>query len=234
VFDTGYGQIASILGKSETSCRQIVSRARRRVRAGRPRLRVSVPEQENLLGERVRAVHVGDQAAILQLFAEDAKWTADGGGNAFAARKVVHGSDRIARFLLGLFRKLRSPELLPIIVNEEPGLALLAEGRLLAIHSVRADGSVIQDVFSVVNPEKLRGVSLATQHWARELSQLEKHDHDESRPRAGQARCRVSGASSTGELRTQGQDPPRGDRSISLERRARPSESSFGSASRHV
>src|SRR5262245_35238139 len=36
VFESDYGDIAQILGKSETSCRQIVSRARKRVRAGKP------------------------------------------------------------------------------------------------------------------------------------------------------------------------------------------------------
>src|SRR5690349_10331270 len=43
MFDSGYSDIAQILGKSEAACRQIVSRASRRVRLERPR--VVVPEQ---------------------------------------------------------------------------------------------------------------------------------------------------------------------------------------------
>ncbi len=37
VFDTSHAEIAQILGKSETACRQLVSRARKRVREQRPR-----------------------------------------------------------------------------------------------------------------------------------------------------------------------------------------------------
>ncbi len=41
VFDSEYAEIAQILGKSEAACRQIVSRARKRVRENRPRVEVS-------------------------------------------------------------------------------------------------------------------------------------------------------------------------------------------------
>ena len=41
VFDSDYHDIAGILGKNETTCRQIVHRARQRVRQDRPRFHVS-------------------------------------------------------------------------------------------------------------------------------------------------------------------------------------------------
>jgi RNA polymerase sigma-70 factor (ECF subfamily) len=52
VFDVEYGDIAQILGKSEAACRQIVSRATKRVRARRPRVHVS---RAATLARRARA-----------------------------------------------------------------------------------------------------------------------------------------------------------------------------------
>ena len=41
VFDVGYGQIASVLERSESACRQVVHRARERVRGDRKRFDAS-------------------------------------------------------------------------------------------------------------------------------------------------------------------------------------------------
>ena len=49
MFDSDYGDIAQILGKSEVATRQIVSRANKRVRAERPRVEVSVDAKKKLL-----------------------------------------------------------------------------------------------------------------------------------------------------------------------------------------
>ena len=46
VFEADYDEIAATLGKSEAACRQIVSRARRRVREERPRVQVSAAVRE--------------------------------------------------------------------------------------------------------------------------------------------------------------------------------------------
>src|SRR3954447_2996774 len=49
VFDTEYREIAQIIGKNETACRQIVHRARQRVRRDRPRFKVSEDARVRLL-----------------------------------------------------------------------------------------------------------------------------------------------------------------------------------------
>ena len=41
VFDYGYGEVAEIVGKSEANARQLATRARRHVAAGRPRFETS-------------------------------------------------------------------------------------------------------------------------------------------------------------------------------------------------
>ncbi len=156
VFDSEYAEIAQILGKSETACRQIVSRARKRVHGQRPRTRVSEAACRSVLERFGRAIQMQDKAALLQLVAEDASWTSDGGGKARAALKVLHGRERVVLFVLNVLgRNAFRFELEMTSANGEPALALRAEGKLLSVMTVRTDGARILDVYAVLNPEKL-------------------------------------------------------------------------------
>src|SRR6185436_3324123 len=107
VFDSDYGEIGAALGKSEAACRQIVSRARRRVREERPRVQVSHAARERLVESFMRAVELRDRDALLALFAEEATLTADGGGKAKAAQKIVRGGASVVRFMLGVLSGAR-------------------------------------------------------------------------------------------------------------------------------
>lgn len=157
VFDSDYAEIAQVLGKSEAACRQIVSRARKRVRDNRPRLAVSDTARRALLDRFVAAVQTQDKEALLALFAEGATWTSDGGGKARAARKVIRGRERVVRFVLGVLgRHTDVFSFKPVTVNNEAGLAVQAANGLFSVIAVRADGTRILDVFTVINPDKLR------------------------------------------------------------------------------
>ena len=163
VFDSDYTEIAQILGKSEAACRQIVSRARKRVRDDRPRVHVSEIARKTVLERFVTALLAQDKPALMQLLAADVTWTSDGGGKAKAARKVVHGADHVARFVIGVIGRFAPRvQLRPITVNGELGLALYGEGLLISIISIRTDGTRILDVFTVLNPDKLPPVVTAT------------------------------------------------------------------------
>ena len=162
VFESDYGDIAQILGKSEVACRQIVSRARTRVRAGRPRVRVSANAREKLLQGLVRAIQAYDKDGLMAILAQDATWTSDGGGKAKAALKVIRGADRVARFAVGVLRRVvHEFEFRVIDVNGEPGIAIVYEGRPFSIMSIRTDGLRILDVYAILNPDKLGAVDLS-------------------------------------------------------------------------
>jgi RNA polymerase sigma-70 factor (ECF subfamily) len=142
-----------------------VSRARKRVRAGRPRVQVSAVARTRLLSDLVQAIQSRDKAALVNLLAEDATWTSDGGGKTKAAKKVVRGRDRIARFALGVFRRSLSRfEFRTVTVNNESGLALRFDGRLFSVLSIRTDGVRILDIYNIMNPEKLRAVNFDEPH----------------------------------------------------------------------
>jgi len=157
VFEVGYPEIASVLERSETACRQVVHRARERVRGDRKRFDATDSAKSELLERFLQAMEARDNDALLSLFAPDATWTADGGGKTAAAPRPVVGADRIARLVIGLREKFwavnRTIEVANI--NGETGLVIKDGARLTATLSIATDGERILDVYAVVNPDKL-------------------------------------------------------------------------------
>jgi RNA polymerase sigma-70 factor (ECF subfamily) len=156
VFDTDYAEIAEILGKSEAACRQIVSRARKRVRGRRPRAQVTDAARRSVLERFAQAIQIQDKAALLELVAEKASWTSDGGGRTRAALKAIRGRERVVRFALAVLGRHTDRFAFEMAsVNGEPALAVRAAGKLFSVITVRTDGMHILDVYTVLNPDKL-------------------------------------------------------------------------------
>jgi RNA polymerase sigma-70 factor (ECF subfamily) len=161
VFESGYDEIAQILGKSEPACRQLVSRARKRVHEERPRVQVSEAARTTLLNRFVQAIMTNDKDLMMDVLAKDVAWVSDGGGKARAALKPVLGSDAVTRFALSVIgRRAHEGTFRHVIVNGEAGLALYFEDQLMAVLSIRTDGARILDVFSTLNPEKLSQIGV--------------------------------------------------------------------------
>jgi RNA polymerase sigma-70 factor (ECF subfamily) len=72
VFDYDYPDVARTLGKAEPACRQIVHRARKRVRDSRTRAEAAAEPRDLLMERLLDAVTTGDRLAVLSLIAADA------------------------------------------------------------------------------------------------------------------------------------------------------------------
>jgi RNA polymerase sigma-70 factor (ECF subfamily) len=160
VFDCAYPMIANILRKSETACRQVVHRARERVRSEKPRFKANDAALRSLINQFTAAADAGDDVTLLSLFAQDATLTSDGGGVVAAARRVVQGRSRIARLYLLLAQKLGTRLRTEIFtINGEPGLVMYLDGVPYATVSFETDGNSITSLYTVLNPNKLHGLS---------------------------------------------------------------------------
>jgi RNA polymerase sigma-70 factor (ECF subfamily) len=159
VFDVDYVRIAAILDKSEAACRQIVHRARERVRGSRKRFESTESDKRALLERFKAAVEASDEAALVGIFAADAVWTADGGGKRAAGPRPLVGVDQIVRLLLGLRRNYWTPdrELAIVDVNGEPGLCIRDGDTITAVMAFDAAEGRIAAVYAVLNPDKLPG-----------------------------------------------------------------------------
>lgn len=159
VFDYDYDEISHLVGKSEANCRQIARRARQSVAARRPRFEHS-PEQEERLTERfAEACTSGDMEGLLELLSDDITLWSDGGGKVRAALNPIRGSERVARFLLGILRKV-PPGFVArrAWINGGPGIVGYVEGRPMSVVTLDVADGRIRAVHIVVNPEKLRAI----------------------------------------------------------------------------
>ena len=130
VFDEPYDRIAEIIGTSEQNARQLVTRARRHVEERRRAVRfeASREQREELASRFFAAVEEGDLEGLEELLAHDVVLHGDGGGNAPAIKRAVHGRSKVARTLIagrragtrfGGFTSRREE------INRQPGCAVL-------------------------------------------------------------------------------------------------------------
>lgn len=156
VFGVEYERIASILDRTEAACRQMIHRARERVRGNRKRFDADPDVKRALIEKFKAAAEAADEAALLALFTPDATWTADAGGKAAAAPRPIVGLDKVVRLILGIRRKWFDNRVLEIAtVNGEPGMLLRDGGELTAVMAFDVEDGRIAAVYGVVNPDKI-------------------------------------------------------------------------------
>ncbi len=104
--------------------RQLVTRARKRLEAGRPRFDPDEAARDALLERFLAAAEEGDLEALEEMLAKDAVLYADGGGKAMAPQEPLVGGALIARFMAAVAR-VRPPsgefERERVRVNGQPG-----------------------------------------------------------------------------------------------------------------
>ena len=161
-FDCDYGTIARTLERSEQACRKLVSRARERVKADRPRHTVTKEQHRALVENFISAAATNDPQQLSRLLAKDVVLYSDGGGRAAAALNPIYGADKVIRFGLGVMRKFSPAEgsaLEFTDINGAPGYLLRTREGVHTALTMEFDGDLISAIYLVRNPDKLGRVS---------------------------------------------------------------------------
>jgi RNA polymerase sigma-70 factor (ECF subfamily) len=165
VFEYGYDEIATVIGKSEDNCRQIAVRARRQVEAKRPRFEASRKRREELAKRFFEAIGDGDTEGLLDLLAADVVAYGDGGGKAPAFPRPIYGRERVTRLLLGRAAqgaRLGVTGVRHVEINGQPGALFTgADGRVFAAVVLDIADDLVQSVRAIANPDKLRHLERA-------------------------------------------------------------------------
>lgn len=153
--DLDYAEIAGVLDKTIAGCRQMMKRAREAM-AGPARFAAQMEDMAALVERFAQASLARDYAAIVALLDGDAVLVSDGGGRARSALNPIYGADRIARFLIGIQRKMAGPlSLEPVVLNGAPGFVSRVGGHLHGAIAFAAGPDGIRRVLLVTNPDKL-------------------------------------------------------------------------------
>ncbi|MEY9843006.1 RNA polymerase sigma factor SigJ [Streptacidiphilus sp. MAP5-3] len=160
-FGVPYPEIAEILTRSEESCRQLLSRARRRVTAEPRRTDRLDPERGRpLVDAFLAAARGGDLARLESLLREDVVAITDGNGMPGAGRNPIHGSAKAARLWTKVFERFYSSgDIRHAWYNGAPALEIRTPVRRVVYVFEFDDAGLISRVFAVLTPEKLSHLS---------------------------------------------------------------------------
>ena len=166
VFDTDYADVAATLGKNEAACRQLVHRAKTRVRETRPRFAVPRSEHLRLIEQFAAAARRGDIHEISALFTDDAVLISDGGGKVSSFLKGIRGARRLAQLYFAVARRSligsSGPIRLEIVdVNGTPGILRFIGGKLESVQTFDIEDGRISAVYAQRNPDKLANISVS-------------------------------------------------------------------------
>ena len=155
-FDYPYDEIGKMIDKNAAACRQLFHRAEERLSAHQRRFEPSPDAQRELVGSFLLASQSGNVQALTELLARDVVVWSDGGGKVSAATKPVYGREKVMRFVQGLLRKSLADLMVSAeTINGEPALLFWIGGALFMVSSFRIADGQVQEIYGVLNPDKL-------------------------------------------------------------------------------
>jgi RNA polymerase sigma-70 factor (ECF subfamily) len=168
-FAVPFGDIADVLGVEPASARQLASRARRLVADAEVPARDA--SHDEVVGKLMAAMASGDLTAVVALLHPDVTFTGDSNRMAPTAARVIHGSDKVARFILGLVTRY-GPKMFEAgrlaLVNGELGLyneRVDTDGEWAElqphIQALTVRDGLVCAIWDVANPEKFTASPLA-------------------------------------------------------------------------
>lgn len=179
-FGYRYGEIADIIGRSESACRQLGHRAATRLHAESRHARFTPPDPaeavrwRQLTSQFLAAAAAGDVVGLERLLADDVVAWGDGGGKVPAGLRPIHGRAKVARLYAMLGPGMvAGGELTPALahalggiprgglriseaeVNGSPSMLIWADGELFAVFVPVIDGAKITALYMIAAPDKL-------------------------------------------------------------------------------
>ena len=157
IFDSGYADIAAIPGKTETASRQLIHRARQRVRTDKTRFAANEKEREKLIKKFSLASKAGDEKTLFSLFSDEIISISDGGGKVTAARKIITDKEKLIHALTMFGRKFGETfKNMLYQINGAPGILTFADGKIFSVTTFDFAYGKISAIYRVMNPDKLK------------------------------------------------------------------------------
>ncbi|WP_245642519.1 RNA polymerase sigma factor SigJ [Nonomuraea candida] len=155
-FGHSHAEIGDLLGLDEAYSRQLHRRARGHLGAARKRFDADRDHHRRIVERFMAATLHGDVSGLERLLAAEVVAWADGGGTT-AARRPVHGRERVLRYLRGLSLRPEASSVSATVaeVNGELAVLLRHAGELRAIMTVEIGDGRITTVRTLTNPAKL-------------------------------------------------------------------------------
>jgi RNA polymerase sigma-70 factor, ECF subfamily len=172
VFGVPFADIAAVLQRSEAAAQQLASRARRRVH-GSPEPDPDLARQREVVDAFFAASRDGNFGALVAVLDPGVELRIDGGVLREEASLILRGAEAVAAYS-STYSKLY-PFVRPALVNGAAGAVVAPAGRVFSVMAFTCSNGKIIRIDALVDPERLRQLSLA--------------GHERSRKRHGRGGC---------------------------------------------
>jgi RNA polymerase sigma-70 factor (ECF subfamily) len=154
VFHYSFAEVGIALDRSPGAARELASSGRRRLSAER-RTIVDADLHAQTVAAFLAAASGGDLTELVRLLDPRVVLTSDGGGLARAARNPIFGSDKVARFLVGVLH--RNPDVHLTLGETADGAAVLfvSDAGVSGVVNLEVADTGISQVWIQWNPDKL-------------------------------------------------------------------------------
>jgi RNA polymerase sigma-70 factor (ECF subfamily) len=161
IFEFPFDAIAQIVGRTPTACRQLASRARRRIQArtAPARFGTDTARQHRLAESFIAACSGGDLSALIALLDPDVEGDVTRGGTLPGRRRPLTGTAKVAKGLLKQFGPDSQATLIPMPINGEPAVIALAGQHVIALLILTAPHGQISHIQAIADPRQLAHVS---------------------------------------------------------------------------
>src|SRR2546425_4744867 len=159
VFDFPFERVAPMVKRSPAACRQLASRARRRINeeAASQRFAIDPQEQRRVVDAFIAACAGGDLKALLPLLDPSVVGWADVGGTLAVVSQPNIGRETVAPQVMRFFGD-PATTLIAREINGEPGIIALRNGVVAAVLALAVKDHLITRIYAVVDPRKLAHV----------------------------------------------------------------------------
>jgi RNA polymerase sigma-70 factor, ECF subfamily len=167
VFDLPFERIAPMVGRTVAACRQLASRARKRVEteAGSVRFAIDPAEQRRVVDAFIAACAGGDLKALLPLLDSSVMGWADVGGTLPAVSRPNVGRESVAARVMRFFGAGSGNRLVPHVINGEPSVVAFSGGAVVSVLALSVADHLISRVYVVSDPRKLAHVKRALEQF---------------------------------------------------------------------
>lgn len=157
-FAYSHSEIGEILKFSEENSRQLYRRGKKKLGDLKPAY--VNPNDDSPVRQLSEAILSRDLEKVKNLLTENIQSLSDGGYNMRTARNIISGSHDVGRFLLALYDKylLQGSEISFGIMNHSPAILFHIKGQVYRCMTFRFVDGLIDAVYIVINPDKLRAI----------------------------------------------------------------------------
>lgn len=161
IFLYPYNEIANIVGKSSSNCRQIFHRAKKNI-LNQPvnEIELNFSTTESRVQQFISSMLEGNIERLKDLLKHDVVHYSDGGGKTQAVRYPVMGITKVVQMYMEFSRQLNKSDkkysYSVTCINGNIGCIFKIDNRIAYVSSFEIRNDKIQSVYTVANPDKLK------------------------------------------------------------------------------